>query len=182
MSASAPAQTSTWNLDSDHSDAGFAVRHMMISTVKGRFGEVAGTIEIDSDDVRRSHVSARISTASLDTGSGQRDGHLRSGDFFDVENHPWITFESREVREQGNGRLEVVGDLTIRDVTREVVLQVEEEGRGIDPWGGERVAFRATTAIDRTAFGLNWNQALEAGGVLVSNEVKITLDVQAVRA
>jgi polyisoprenoid-binding protein YceI len=181
-SIEAPADTlTTWNIDSDHAAASFAVRHMMISTVKGHFAGLEGVVELDSSDIARSRITARIPTATVNTRSEQRDAHLRGSDFFDADNHPWITFASREVRRAGSA-IEVVGDLTIRGVTREVVLEVEEEGRGVDPWGNERVAFTATTRIDRTDFGLTWNQALETGGVLVSNEVRITLDVQAVRA
>jgi polyisoprenoid-binding protein YceI len=172
---------SAWTIDQAHSNVGFAVRHMMITTVKGRFEAFEGEIAIDEQDVTRSRLDVRIDAASVDTRNDQRDAHLRSGDFFDAENHPWITFTSRRVRALAEGRLEVTGDLTIRGVTREVVLSVEEEGRGTDPWGAERVGYTATARIDRTHFGLTWNQALETGGVLVANDIRINLDIQLVR-
>jgi polyisoprenoid-binding protein YceI len=171
----------TWSIDADHSNVGFRVRHMMITTVKGRFAGIDGDIVIDEHNPERSRVDVRIPAASIDTRSEQRDTHLRSADFFDVENHPYLKFRSRRVAALGDGRFAVAGDLTIRGVTREVVLDVEEEGRGTDPWGGERVGYTAVTRIDRTDFGLTWNQALETGGVLVANEVKIELEVQLVR-
>ena len=176
------AERSTWNIDTDHTNVGFSVRHMMITTVRGQFVGVSGTVELNEEDITQSRVSVRIDAATVDTRSGQRDEHLRSADFFDVASHPYITFESRTVRKAGKGRIAMEGDLTIRGVTRQVVLDVIEEGRGVDPWGGERVAFTAETKIDRTDYGLTWNQALEAGGVLVSDEVKLVLEVQAVRA
>lgn len=175
------AGRSTWNIDTEHTNVGFSVRHMMITTVRGQFAGVSGTVELDEADVTRSRASVRIDAASVDTRSAQRDEHLRSADFFDVANHPHITFESRSVRQAGSG-LQVDGDLTIRGVSRPVTLEVSEEGRGRDPWGGERIAFRAETSIDRTDYGLTWNQTLEAGGVLVSDEVKLVLEVQAVRS
>jgi polyisoprenoid-binding protein YceI len=172
----------TWNIDTDHTHVGFSVRHMMITTVKGQFSGVTGTLELDEGNPAASRVSVRIDAASIDTRVEQRDAHLRSGDFLDVENHPYLTFESRAVRPLGGRRLEVQGDLTIRGVTKPVVLEVTEEGRGTDPWGGERAAFSATGRLDRRDFGLVWNQALEAGGVLVSDDVKLTIDLQVVRA
>jgi polyisoprenoid-binding protein YceI len=171
----------TWQIDGDHTHVGFAARHMMITTVKGHFTGVSGAVTLDEDNVARSSVQVQIDAATLDTRSSQRDEHLRSEDFFDVAAHPHITFASRRVSRRADGGLEVAGDLTIRGVSREVVLEVEEEGRGQDPWGGERISFSAHTRVDRTDFGLTWNQALEAGGVLVSNDVKITLEIQAVR-
>ena len=173
---------STWEIDPAHTDVAFAVKHLMISTVRGRFASVAGTVRLDETDVTRSSVNVDIDAGSIDTRQEQRDAHLRSADFFDVDVHPRLTFRSRSVERTGSDRLRVRGELTIRGVSRDVVLEVVDEGRGTDPWGGQRAAFSATTSIDRRDFGLTWNQALETGGVLVSNEVKITLEVQVVRA
>lgn len=170
-----------WKIDPDHTVVEFAVKHMMISTVKGRFGSISGTIELDDEDITRSSVSVDIDAASVDTRAEQRDAHLRSADFFDVENHPKITFRSTRVERAGDDRLRVIGDLTIRGVTKEVVLDTVDLGRGKDPWGGERAAFEATTSVNREEFGLTWNTALEAGGVLVGPTVKITLEVQAIK-
>ncbi len=176
-------QTQTvWNIDPAHTDVSFAVKHLMISTVRGRFADVRGTIRLDGDDLTKASVEAEIATASIDTRQEQRDTHLRSADFFEVETYPTITFRTTRVEPSKGDRYRVVGDLTIRDVTREVVLEAVDEGRGKDPWGGDRLAFSATTSIDRRDFGLTWNQALETGGVLVSNEIKISIDVQAMKA
>ncbi|HEX6644327.1 MAG TPA: YceI family protein [Gemmatimonadales bacterium] len=175
-------RTSTWEIDPAHTDVGFAVKHLMISTVRGRFASVRGTIRLDEEDLAGSAVEVEIDAASIDTRQEQRDAHLRSGDFFDVEAYPLITFRSRSVEADGDGRFKVTGDLTIHGVTREVVLDARDEGRGVDPWGNHKAAFTAETRIDRRDFGLGWNQALETGGVLVANEIRITLDVQAVRA
>jgi polyisoprenoid-binding protein YceI len=178
----APQTQTTWNIDPAHTEVGFSVKHLMISTVRGRFGDVRGTITFDESDLTGAAVEAEIATASIDTRQEQRDAHLRSADFFEVEKYPTITFRSRRVERIKGERYRIAGDLTIRDVTREVVLEGTDEGRGRDPWGGERLAFSAATTIDRRTFGLTWNQALETGGVLVSNEIKISLDVQAVKA
>lgn len=172
----------TWTIDPAHSEASFAVKHLMISTVKGNFRNVSGTIVLDESDPAASHVEAEIDAASIDTRQQQRDTHLRSADFFDVEKYPVLTFRSTRVESLGEGQFRVHGDLTIRDVSKGVVLDVEETGRGKDPWGGDRVGYSATTKFDRTDFGLTWNQALETGGIMVGNEVKVTLDVQAVLA
>jgi polyisoprenoid-binding protein YceI len=174
--------TTTWQIDPAHTDVGFEVKHLMISKVRGRFGTVSGTIELDEADVTKSSVAAEIDVTTIDTREAQRDAHLRSADFFDVENFPKLTFRSTRVERAGEGRVTVVGDLTIRGVTREVTLAVEEEGTAKDPWGGDRIAFSATAKIDRRDFGLTWNQALETGGVLVANEIRLILDVQAVKA
>jgi polyisoprenoid-binding protein YceI len=171
-----------WQIDPAHTDTGFAVRHMMISTVKGRFADVSGTITLDEADLSGSSVEVEIGVASIDTRQEERDAHLRSADFFDAENHPKITFRSRRVEATGGGDFRVIGDLTIRGVTREVVLEATDEGRATDPWGNEKAGFSARTAIDRQDFGLTWNAALETGGILVGNEIKISLEVQAAKA
>lgn len=174
-------RTSTWQLDQAHTQIWFSVKHMMFATVKGQFGEFTGELALDENDSASSQIRVEIDTASLDTRNAQRDAHLRSGDFFDVENHPKLTFVSTRIEPAGEDRYRIVGDLTIRGTTREVVLNAEETGRGKDPWGNEKLGFTAETRIDRKDFGLTWNQALEAGGVLVSDEVKITIDGQATR-
>ncbi|NIP81302.1 MAG: YceI family protein, partial [Gemmatimonadetes bacterium] len=176
-------QTTVWNIDAAHSLAEFTVRHMMITKVRGRFPEVEGTIRVDEAEPENSSVRVRIDATSIDTGQEDRDAHLRSGDFFDVERYPALTFESTRVEglrlEPGTG-FTVWGDLTIHGVTKEVELSAVYEGGGTDPWGGDRVSFAAETEIDRRDFGLEWNQALETGGVLVGHEVKIHLEAQAV--
>ena len=180
-----PEPTTTWTLDAAHSAAEFTAKHMMITTVRGRIAELRGTIALDEANPDRSTVEVELDATSIDTRSEQRDGHLRSGDFLDVERFPVITFRSRRVEgasTRDGARFRVVGELTIRDVTREVTLDATYEGRGRDPWGGERVSFSADTTIDRRDFGLTWNAALETGGVLVSNEIRIHLEAQAIRA
>ena len=174
------AGTSTWNIDGAHSIVEFAVKHMMVSTVKGRFKDVKGTVHIDESDPARSRVEAAVDVASVDTGAEQRDEHLRSDDFFNAAEYPQITFRSTGVSGAGED-WKVEGDLTIRDVTRPVVLDLEFEGRGPDAYGGERAGFTATTKINRRDFGVNWNGLIEAGGVVVSDTVKISLHIQAVR-
>jgi polyisoprenoid-binding protein YceI len=175
----APALT-RWVIDPAHSSVEFAVRHLMISTVKGRFADVQGTVILDPDDLSGAEVDVTIGAASIDTRMSQRDDHLRSGDFFDIAQHPTLTFKSRRVAGQGD-QMTLVGDLTIRGVTREVVLAVSAQGQQADPWGGTRRGFEATGKIKRSDFGLTWNQALEAGGVAVGDEVKITIDAQLVQ-
>jgi polyisoprenoid-binding protein YceI len=171
--------TTTWNIDPSHSTVGFSIRHMVFSKVRGRFLKLTGAIQLD-DDLAKSWVEVTIDAASIDTGTAQRDNHLRSADFFDVEQFPELRFRSARVEDLGEGRLRVVGELTIRDTTREVALDVEPAGRGMDPWGNERIGYVANASIDRKDFGLKWNQLLEAGGVLVGDRVDIELDVQAV--
>lgn len=172
---------STWSIDPAHSHVEFAVRHLMISTVKGRFAEFTGTVEVDPADLATARLGVTINTASLDTRTTDRDNHLRSADFFDVANHPTLTYVSRRVERNGDSYL-VIGDLTIRGVTREVPLAVALTGQAKDPWGNQKMAFEATAKINRTDFGLTWNAALEAGGVLVGEEVKISIDVQLLAA
>jgi polyisoprenoid-binding protein YceI len=179
-SAPAAGASTTWQLDPAHTHVEFSVKHLMIARVKGRFAGVTGTVALGGDPADSSG-DVVIDAASIDTREAKRDAHLRSADFFDVERFPTIAFRSREVRPTGAGDFSVVGDLTIRDVTRDVTLEVTDEGRGTDPWGGERAGFSATAVIDRRDFGLTWNQALEAGGVLVGNEIRISLEVELVK-
>lgn len=176
--------TSTWALDPAHSVVEFSAKHMMITTVKGRFADVKGTITVDARNPDRSHVEAEINAASIDTRTDQRDQHLRSADFLDVTQFPTITFRSTKVEgayAREGDKFKVFGDLTIRGKSKPVTLECTYDGRGKDPWGGERVAFSAETKIDRRDWGLTWNQALEAGGILVSNELRLTIEAQAVR-
>lgn len=187
MTQTAPAAetTTTWNLDPAHTIVGFSAKHMMITTVRGSFSDVKGTIVIDGANPDRSTVEAEIGVASIGTGVEQRDGHLRSPDFLDADGFPTITFRSKRIEGAlavPGDRFKVVGDLTIHGTTREVTLDASYEGKGQDPWGGERVSFSASARIDRRDFGLTWNQVLEAGGVLVSNEIKLEIEAQAVKA
>jgi polyisoprenoid-binding protein YceI len=172
----------TWKIDNAHSQIDFAVRHMVVAKVRGRFNAWAGELDLDEKDLTRSSVKVEIDAASIDTGNGQRDGHLRSPDFFDAEKFPKLSFRSKRIEKGGPGRdrYRVVGDLTIRDVTREVVLDAEALGIGKDPWGNDRAAFSASASIDRREFGLTWNQVLEAGGVLVGEKIEIGIELQAV--
>lgn len=164
-----------WELDKSHSDVSFSVKHMMVSTVKGRFKSFDATIELDPAAVERSKVEATVDITSLDTQEEKRDGHLKSADFFDAENHPKMTFKSTKVEKSGDD-LEVVGDLTIRGTTKAVTLKGSLEGPAKDPWGGQRYGFSLNGAIEREDFGLVWNVALETGGVLVGKTVKIHIE------
>jgi len=173
--------TNNWNLDTVHSGINFTVRHMVVSKVRGRFAKFGGSVALDEGDLTRSVVEATIEASSIDTGTAQRDDHLRSADFFDVEHFPQIRFRSTRIEKLGGDNYRLTGELTIRDVTRPIALDAEYGGRGKDPWGNERVGFTAKGSLDRKDFGLKWNQALETGGVLVSDRVDIELEVQAVR-
>lgn len=177
--------TTTWTIDASHSLVEFSAKHMMITTVKGRIANVTGTITLDEATPDRSTATVELDASSIDTRSEQRDGHLRSPDFLDVATFPTIAFVATRVegaKAQDGAEFRVIGELTIRGTTREVTLNATYEGRGRDPWGGERVSFSADTKIDRRDFGLTWNAALETGGVLVSNDIKIHLEIQAVRS
>lgn len=176
----APVGT-TWTIDPVHSMPEFSVKYMVISTVKARFTKVDGTLDLDEANPLRSSVRATIDVTTLNTGDAQRDAHLRSPDFFDVERFPTIAFQSTNVERVDDENWKVTGDLTIRDVTRPVTLAVEYEGQIKDAYGKQRGAFTAATAFDRKDFGLNWNRALEAGGFIVSNNVKVTLHIAATR-
>lgn len=177
------AQTAVtaWTIDPAHSIAEFAVRHMMVSTVKGRFRSMEGVITLDEERPERSSVVATIDVASIDTAEPDRDAHLRSDDFFNAERFPKMTFRSTRVERIDDEHWKVYGDLTIRDVTKEVVLDTELEGRVKDPWGNERIGFSASTELNRKEFGLRWNQVLETGGVVVGDRVKVSLHIEAVR-
>ena len=170
--------TATWNLDAAHSKVAFKVKHLMISTVRGHFNDIKATVEVDESNPASAKVEVTIGTASIDTSNEQRDGHLRSPDFFDAENHPTITFAGKRLEKGGSADFRLVGDLTVRGVTREIALDVTDEGRGQDPWGGTRAGFTITGKLNRGDFGLTWNAALETGGVLVGKDITITLDLQ----
>ena len=169
-----------WTFDPAHSSTNFTARHMMVTNVRGSLGAISGTINFDPENPGASSVDASIDVAGINTGVEDRDNHLRSADFFEVEKYPNITFKSTSVEVTGDDSAKVTGDLTIRDVTKPVVLDVEFLGQGGSPFGDTRAGFEATAKIDREAFGLTWNQALEAGGVLVGKDIKINLDIQAV--
>ena len=184
MSANAPeTTTTTWNIDPVHTMAEFKVRHMMITNVKGHFTGVTGMLTLDERDITKSHVEASIDAASINTREADRDTHLKSADFLDVEKFPKLTFTSTRVTRTGDGELQVEGDLTIHGVTRKVTFAVEgPTPPGKDPWGNTRIGLTATTKINRKDFGLTWNAALETGGILVGDEVTITFDVEAIKA
>ena len=180
MTTTAAAVATSWKVDPSHSHAEFAVHHLMISTVKGRFADVTGTLSGDETDPAGASIELLIPVASIDTRESQRDAHLRSADFFDADNYPVIRFASSTIARVGS-HFTVTGDLTIRGVTKAITLEVEAGGRVRDPWGGERIGFSATTRLNRKDFGLVWNQALETGGVLVGDEVKVTVELELVR-
>ena len=180
MTATAsPSTRTTWKLDPSHTTIEFVAKHMMITTVKRRFTEFDGTIVADEQNIADSQVDVTMKAASLDTRSEQRDQHLRSADFLHVEEFGDVTFHSTRV-EGTKEKFKVTGDLTIRGTTRPITLDVEFGGTGKDPWGGTRSSFSAHGKFDRRDFGLTWNVALETGGILVSNEVKINIEAQAV--
>jgi polyisoprenoid-binding protein YceI len=181
--AAPQTSTTTWNIDPIHSVAEFKVKHMMISNVKGQFPKVEGALTLDESDLTKSHVEASIEAGSIETRDPQRNAHLKSADFFDVEKFPTLSFKSNSISLIRDGELAVQGDLTIRGVTRKVLFTVEGPTPPTkDPWGNARVAVSASTKINRKDFGLTWNTALETGGILVGDEVTITLDVQFVKA
>jgi polyisoprenoid-binding protein YceI len=179
LAAPALAGATTWDIDAAHTSAGFSVKHMMVSTVRGAFGKTTGALELDEKDVTKSTVSAVIDVSTINTREDKRDAHLKSPDFFDVAKYPNMTFKSKKVAKAGEGKLKVTGDLTIKDVTKEVVLDVElASTESKDPYGFIRRGGTATTKINREDFGLKWNAVLETGGVAVSKEVSITIDIE----
>lgn len=175
------AHGSEWTIDSSHSNAQFALRHFMVSTVRGTFGELSGLVMLNEEDVTKSSLNAEIDVASVDTREAKRDEHLKSADFFDVENHPKMSFVSKKIEQVNDTRFKVTGDMTIKGVTKEVVFDVEGSTTPIkDPWGNNRLGGVATTKINRTDFGLTYNSVLETGGVSIGEEVAITIDFELV--
>lgn len=179
--AEAPVKT-VWNIDPSHSLVEFSVRHMMVSNVKGRFSGVTGTIETVDERIGDAQVDVEIDVSTIDTRAEQRDAHLKSADFLDAENYPEITFKSTNIRDHGDGTFELDGNLTIRGVTKPVILQATDNGRGNTPFGTYIAGFSATTEFNRHDFGAKWNVALEAGGFLVGDTVKVTLEIEAAKA
>jgi len=174
--------TSTWEIDPSHSLVEFAVKHMVFATAKGRFSGVVGTIQLDEADPSRSSVAVEIDAMTIDSRDEKRDAHLRSGDFFNVEQHPTLSFRSTRVETAGEGKLSVIGDLTMRGVSKPVTLEASYNGRGTNPWGQEVIGYSGQTEVNRKDWGLEWNAPLEAGGVLVADTVKIALEIEAARA
>jgi polyisoprenoid-binding protein YceI len=182
LSLPAAAATSTWQIDPNHSAAQFAVRHLAISTVRGAFTKVSGTVQLDDKDVSKSSVNVTIDAASVDTRVADRDKDLRSDRFFDVEKYPTLTFKSTRVEQVEAGKLKVTGDLTIHGVAKQVVLDVEGPTAPVkDPWGNQRAAANATTKINRQDFGVKWNAKMDSGGLVVGDDVAITIDVELVQ-
>jgi polyisoprenoid-binding protein YceI len=174
--------TTFWNIDVAHTGINFSVRHMVISKVRGRFAKYTAALRIDEQDVTRSSIEARIDAGSVETGITDRDTHLRSADFLDADKFPELRFRSTRIEKVDDEHYRLIGELTIRDVTREVTLDVEYGGRAKDPWGNERIGFVAKTSLNRKDYGLRWNQLLEAGGAMVGDRVDIDIELEAVRA
>ncbi len=172
--------TTLWTIDHSHSGIHFTVRHLMVSKVRGQFASWTGTLALDDDDLTKSYVEVAIDAASVDTKEPKRDDHLRSADFFEVERFPQLIFRSTNIERTGDDKLAVTGNLTIRDVTRTVVLDVEGGDRVKDPWGGTRTGFSGHLTISRKDFGLTWNALLEAGGVAVGDKIEIGLEIEAI--
>lgn len=175
----AGAATSTWQIDPNHSSAQFAVKHLALSTVRGAFTKVSGAVQLDDKDISRSSVEVTIDAASVDTHVADRDKDLRSDHFLEVEKYPTITFKSTKVEQVSPGQLKVIGDLTIHGTTKSVVLDVEGPTLPAkDPWGNQRVAASATTKVNRQDYGVKWNATMDNGGLVVGNDVTITIDVE----
>ena len=167
-----------WNVDATHSSIGFWVKHMMVSKVRGSFGDFNANVEANETDLTDANIAFNINVASINTGNEDRDNHLRSADFFNAEAFPEIKFVANNISKNGE-EYKIAGDLTIKDITKPIVFEAEYEGKGTNPWGQEVVGFSAETKINREDFGLTWNQALETGGVLVGKDIKITVELEA---
>jgi polyisoprenoid-binding protein YceI len=179
LSLPAPAATSTWQIDPAHSAAQFSIRHLAISTVRGEFGNIKGTINLDDKDISKSSVDVTIDVSTVDTRQPDRDKDLKSEKFFDVTQYPTMAFKSKKVERDGTGKLKVTGDLTIHGVTKEVVLSVDGPTAAIkDPWGNQRCAVNAATKINRQDFGVKWNKTLDNGGMMLGDDVAINIDVE----
>ncbi|MGW8332606.1 YceI family protein [Streptomyces sp. NPDC055897] len=176
------ALSGTYTIDPAHSSIGFTVRHAMVTNVRGSFTEHEGTLTLDGSNPANSTASIDVKIASIDTGIADRDAHLRSGDFFDAERFPQMSFRSTEARELGGDKYRIIGDLTIKDVTRPLSIDLEFNGTATDPYGNERVGFEGGAEILRSDWGLTWNAALETGGVMVSDKVKLTFDISAIKS
>lgn len=170
---------STWNIDVSHTNLGFTIRHMMVSKVRGNFTDFEGKIEGDPEDLATSKVSFKVDMNSINTNSEDRDNHLRSPDFFETEKYPAMTFNSTKVVKTSEDEFDLIGDLTIKDVTKEVTFKTEYEGKATNPWGQPVVGFTVEGEIDRKEFGLTWNQALETGGFMVGDKIKIVIELEA---
>jgi polyisoprenoid-binding protein YceI len=173
--------TERWEIDSSHSSLHFSVKHLVIAKVRGSFARWSGTIQVPDGDFSKATVVVTIDASSIDTGVADRDGHLKSPDFFDVAQYPELRFVGKRVQSRTEGEIDIVGELTLKGITREAVLRVEQHGQAKDPWGNVRAAFTAKTSIDRKDFGLTWNQVLESGGVMVGDRVEIEADIEAVK-
>jgi polyisoprenoid-binding protein YceI len=174
-------RTERWEIDSSHSSVHFSVRHLVIAKVRGSFARWSGTVQVPDGDFSKATVAVTIDASSIDTGVADRDAHLKSPDFFDVAQHPELRFVSKRIQSQSGTEIDLVGDLTIKGITRQIVLRVEQHGQTKDPWGNLRAAFSAKTSIDRKDFGLTWNQVLETGGVMVGDRVDIEAEIEAVK-
>ncbi len=172
--------TTLWNIDHSHSGIHFTVRHLMVSKVRGTFAKWTGELALDDADITRSRVDVTIDASSIFTDEAKRDAHLRSADFFEVEKYPHLTFKSTSIERTADNTLAVTGDLTIRDITKTVVLTVEDNGRVKDPWGGTRAGFSAHLSLSRKEYGLTWNALLEAGGVAVSDKIELGIEIEAI--
>jgi polyisoprenoid-binding protein YceI len=182
LAAPTLAAASTWQVDSAHTSAQFAVKHLMVSTVRGQMGKVTGVVTLDESDLAKSSVEATIETQGIDTREPKRDDHLRGPDFFDVAKYPTITFKSTKVEKGGDGTYKVTGNLTIRDVTKPVVLEVSGSPKPMnDPFGNVKLGGAATTRINRQNFGVSWSKSLDGGGLVVGDDVDITIDVELVK-
>ena len=181
MTTATATPVGTWNIDPSHSNVNFHVKHLGIATVRGAFNDFEGTLEL-AEDLASSKAYGTVQVASVDTNEDARDEHLRSADFFDAENHPQLTFQSTEIKQVDDDELEITGDLTIHGVTKPVTFQAEITGTEVDPWGNDRVGLEVNGKIDRSDFEMRFNQALGSGNVMVSDKVKISLDISAVKA